>query len=72
MQNTDTTPEKAPTPDLTIVDLQNMRTVIDLAARRGAFGGSELTAVGSVFTKLDNFLNSVTPPADANKSEQTQ
>lgn len=55
-------PTKAP--DLTIVDLQNIRAIIDMAARRGAFGGAELTSVGTVFNRLDSFLNSVVPAAD--------
>lgn len=48
-------------PDLTIVDLQNMRAIIDVAARRGAFGAAEMAAVGAAFNKLDAFLNSVAP-----------
>jgi hypothetical protein len=51
------------TPELTIVDLQNIRSVIDVASRRGAFGAAEMAAVGGVFNKLDAFLASVTPPA---------
>lgn len=50
--------EKQPA-ELTIVDLQNIRAIIDVAARRGAFGGAELTSVGTVFNKLDNFLKSI-------------
>lgn len=50
-----------PSPDLTIVDLQNMRAIIDVAARRGAFGAAEMTAVGAAFNKLDAFLNAVAP-----------
>ena len=55
--------EKAPAaaPELTIVDLQNIRSVIDVASRRGAFGAAEMAAVGGVFNKLDAFLASVTP-----------
>jgi hypothetical protein len=50
-----------PNPDLTIVDLQNIRAIIDVAARRGAFGAAEMTAVGATFTKLDAFVNAVAP-----------
>ena len=50
-------------PELTIVDLQNIRSVIDVAARRGAFGAGEMAAIGNVFNKLDTFLNAVAPPA---------
>lgn len=45
--------------ELTIVDLQNIRAIIDVAARRGTFGGAELTSVGTVFNKLDEFLKSL-------------
>ncbi len=54
-------------PELNIVDLQNIRAIIDTACRRGAFGGPELTAVGTTFDRLNNFLNAVAPaqpPAD--------
>lgn len=54
-------------PELTITDLQNIRTIIDAASRRGAFGAGEMAGVGGVFNKLDAFLNAVAPqqpPAD--------
>ena len=50
-------------PELTIVDLQNIRSIIDVAARRGAFGAGEMAAIGNVFNKLDTFLNVVAPPS---------
>ena len=49
-------PEQTAT-DLTLVDLQNLRSVIDIAARRGAFGAAEMSSVGAVYAKLDAFLN---------------
>jgi hypothetical protein len=48
-------------PELTIIDLQNLRQIIDLAARRGAFQAAEMTAVGTVFNKLDSFLSAISP-----------
>jgi hypothetical protein len=54
-------------PELNIVDLQNLRAIVDTACRRGAFGGAELTAVGTTFDRLNTFLNAVAPaqqPAD--------
>lgn len=59
-----------PRPELTIVDLQNIRSIVDVAARRGAFGAAEMSAVGAVFTKLDTFLASVAPPAAEGETEQ--
>jgi hypothetical protein len=49
-------------PDLTISDLQNLRAIIDVAVRRGAFGASEISGVGTAFDKLNVFLNAVAPP----------
>lgn len=62
-QEEQTTPQTAP--ELTITDLQNIRSIIDAASRRGAFGASEMAAIGSVFNKLDAFLNAVAPAQQA-------
>ena len=59
-----------PRPELTIVDLQNIRSIVDVAARRGAFGAAEMSAVGAVFTKLDTFLASVAPAGAEGETEQ--
>jgi hypothetical protein len=60
-------PQEQTQPELNITDLQNIRAIIDTACRRGAFGGAELTAVGTTFDRLNTFLNAVAPvqaPAD--------
>jgi hypothetical protein len=64
-----------PTPELTITDLANLRAIIDVAVRRGAFGAAEVSGVGSAFDKLNAFLNAVAPqqkpeeaPTDNNSS----
>jgi hypothetical protein len=61
--------EQKQAPELTITDLQNVRSIIDIAATRGAFKAAEMAAVGTVFNKLDTFLQSVVPaqaaPAEA-------
>ena len=49
-------------PQLGIADLQQLRAIVDLATRRGAFGAAEATAVGTVFDRLNTFLNAVAPP----------
>ena len=41
---------------LTIADLQGIAQVIDMAVRRGAFGASEVSEVGAIYSKLANFL----------------
>ena len=53
--------EQPQQPQLSIVDLQNLRAVVDLAVRRGAFGAAEATSVGQVFDRLNTFLNAVAP-----------
>jgi hypothetical protein len=35
--------EKTASPELTIVDLQNLRAILDTASRRGAFAAAEMT-----------------------------
>lgn len=45
--------------DLTITDLTNLKAVIDLASSRGAFKPNEMLAVGTVYTKLSNFLANI-------------
>jgi len=49
------------TPELSIADLTNLRSVIDVAAQRGAFRAAEMEAVGAVFNKLNKFLEAVYP-----------
>ncbi len=46
-------------PDLTVQDLQALKSIIDVASSRGAFKPNEMTAVGTVYTKLDTFLKAV-------------
>jgi hypothetical protein len=46
--------------NITISDLDAIKSIIDLAARRGAFGAGEMAEVGAVYNKLDAFLNAVT------------
>jgi hypothetical protein len=44
---------------LNINDLNTLRAIIDLASSRGAFKPTEMTAVGTTYTKLNNFLEQV-------------
>jgi hypothetical protein len=48
-------------PELSINDLQNLRAIVDTAVRRGAFSAAEISAVGSVYDRVNAFLNSVAP-----------
>jgi hypothetical protein len=54
--------QPAPQPELNIVDLQNIRAIIETAARRGAFSAQEMSGVGGVFDRLNAFVSAVTPP----------
>jgi hypothetical protein len=56
-------------PQLSIQDLQNLRAVIDLAVRRGAFGASEVSSVGQVFDRLNTFLIAVAPQTDSTTNQ---
>lgn len=61
-QPVDETAPNSPTPpELTITDLVNIRSIVDVAVRRGAFGATEASAVGAAFDKLNIFLNAVAP-----------
>ncbi len=46
--------------DLTVSDLNAMKTIIDLASSRGAFKPNEMVAIGTIYTKLSTFLSTVT------------
>lgn len=59
-------------PDLTINDLNAVRTILDVATSRGAFKANELEAVGKVYNKLNSFLESVTPATPNQAAPQTQ
>jgi uncharacterized protein YggE len=64
-----------PIQPITVADLDALRSIIDLAATRGAFQGAELSQVGAVFDKLTTFLNSVVKQAQASAeplSDNTQ
>lgn len=50
---------------LTVADLRNLRTIIDVASSRGAFRGAELKSVGEAFEKLDSFVKAVDAKAQA-------
>jgi hypothetical protein len=45
--------------ELNVADLSAMKMIIDVASSRGAFKPAEMTVVGQTYTKLSNFLESV-------------
>jgi hypothetical protein len=56
--------------DLTINDLNALKSIIDVASSRGAFKPNEMVAVGQTYTKLENFLTLVTKQAEAQQGAQ--
>jgi hypothetical protein len=63
MQNNDQQETAKPEgPDLNIQDLVGIKSVIDVATQRGAFKASEMEAVGKVYNRLSNFIDSVSKP----------
>lgn len=42
--------------DLTLQDLSAIKSIIDVASSRGAFKPNEMVAVGTIYSKLDKFL----------------
>lgn len=56
--------------DLTINDLNAMKTIIDIASSRGAFKPNEMMAVGQTYTKLEAFLDSVAKQSAAAQAAQ--
>ena len=69
MSDTQEKKEQEKPTELTIVDLQNLKAIIDVAAKRGAFSAGEMAAVGTVYNKLDTFLNSVVPAQTENNQK---
>ena len=69
-QTAQTTPPQAqPANDLTIADLKNIGTIIDVASTRGAFRANEMATVGLVYNKLQMFLAKVAPAPETKPEE---
>ena len=47
------------TTELSVSDLQALKTLVETAVRRGAFQANELTAVGTVYDRVNTFLGSI-------------
>ena len=56
---------------LTINDLATLRNVIDLASARGAFRANELSEVGDVYNRLNQFVEASVAAAQAQQEPQT-
>ena len=56
---TETPATEQASPDLTVQDLQAIKSIIDVASQRGAFKPNEMMTVGQTYTKLEQFLGAV-------------
>jgi len=56
-------PGEQPVGGLSIGDLRNLATIMDVASTRGAFRANELATVGLLYNKLNAFLSKVAPDA---------
>jgi len=57
------------TQQITIVDLDLLRNIVNLAVTRGAFNAAEAKQVGEIYEKLTNFLEAVVEQAKAQEEE---
>ena len=65
VEQTENTENEQQGADLTINDLNALKTIIDIASSRGAFKPNEMVAVGQTYNKLDTFLTTVAEQAKA-------
>ena len=68
-----TAPAGAPVVDqpvggLSIGDLRNLATIMDVASTRGAFRANEMATVGLLYNKLNQFLTKVAPQGQTESS----
>jgi len=56
-------------PELTINDLNAVRTILDVASTRGAFRANEMEAIGKIYNKLNSFLEAVTPKPEGDAAQ---
>ena len=70
-QNQEQATQQAPAVDLTVQDLNALKTIIDVASQRGAFKPNEMTVVGTTYTKLENFLAAIAASQQAKEEEAT-
>lgn len=59
--------EDSQAPELTVQDLNSIKSIIDVASQRGAFKPNEMVTVGQTYNKLEQFLAAVS--AQQNQSQ---
>ena len=60
------------TEQITVVDLDLLRNIVNLAVTRGAFNAAEAKQVGEIYEKLTNFLQAVVDQAKKQEEEKDQ
>jgi hypothetical protein len=65
-------PQEDNTVDLTLNDLAAIKSIIDVASSRGAFKPAEMVAVGSVYAKLEKFLELAAKQSQAAQASNGQ
>ena len=61
-------PVDQPVGGLSIGDLRNLATIMDVASTRGAFKAAEMATVGLLYNKLTQFLTKVAPQGQTEPS----
>ena len=69
---TQAAPAQQAVTDLSIGDLKNLATIIDVASTRGAFRANEMATVGLVYNKLQMFLAKVAPEAKPEENKTAE
>ena len=57
---------------ITIADLEGLRSIIDLSCTRGAFRAEEMQQVGELYNKLTGFLQAVIAQAQAQQPDESK
>jgi hypothetical protein len=65
MENTDTN-----TPNITVQDLQGLKSALEVACARGAFRAEEMQAIGTLYNNVAQFLNAIEPQLQSAPAEQ--
>lgn len=55
---------------ITIADLDLLKSIVDLASTRGAFRAAEMKEIGEVYNKLTQFLDAVVEQAKAQEQSE--
>jgi uncharacterized protein YdbL (DUF1318 family) len=56
---------------LTVVDLDSLKDIINIACQRGAFQANEMKSIGEVYERLDSFLTAIKTQAQAQAEAQS-